>query len=61
MMKNTIDSEKEIRTVIIVKKNRHRGNHKQHSTAWKIALADFMTTLMILFFCDVGDYHYTAR
>ena len=50
MMKNTIDSEKEIRTVIIVKKNRHRGNHKQHSTAWKIALADFMTTLMILFF-----------
>ena len=34
---------------IIVKHNK-KHKHKHHSTAWKIALADFMTTLMILFF-----------
>lgn len=34
---------------IIIKKRKHQ-EHATHSTAWKIALADFMTTLMILFF-----------
>lgn len=35
---------------IIVKYKKKGIEHKAHSTAWKIALADFMTTLMILFF-----------
>lgn len=47
MNRNT--NEPEVINIIIVRKKNHRA-HKQHSTAWKIALADFMTTLMILFF-----------
>jgi chemotaxis protein MotB len=34
---------------IIVKKRKGGGHHGAHSTAWKIALADFMTALFIIF------------
>lgn len=34
----------------IIIKHTKKHKHKHHSTAWKIALADFMTTLMVLFF-----------
>lgn len=39
----------EIQPIIIVRKKRHDAQHA-HSSAWKIALADFMTTMMIVFF-----------
>lgn len=35
---------------IIIINKKIEEEHSHHSTAWKIALADFMTTLMILFF-----------
>lgn len=43
------ESDQKLSPIIIVKKKSHH-QERAHSTAWKIALADFMTTMMILFF-----------
>lgn len=44
-----IKNPNDLPPIIIIKRRKHAEEH-QHSSAWKIALADFMTTLMIVFF-----------
>lgn len=39
----------QVQPIIIINRKKAHAGHA-HSTAWKIALADFMTTMMILFF-----------
>jgi chemotaxis protein MotB len=42
-----VNKNREASIVIIVKKKRHGGGH--HGSAWKVALADFMTAMFALF------------
>ena len=42
-----MNKNREASIVIIVKKKRHGGGH--HGSAWKVALADFMTAMFALF------------
>ena len=41
-------ADKDIAPIIVIKKKK-KGAHDAHSSAWKIALADFMTALMCFF------------
>lgn len=48
-MNDEQENQEELRPLIVIKRKKIIDGHG-HSTAWKIALADFMTTLMIVFF-----------
>jgi len=41
------ENEKKVQPIIVIKKKAAHGAH--HSTAWKVALADFMTAMFALF------------
>lgn len=44
-----MNEEKKAQQLIIIKKKCHKGGHAAHSSAWKIALADFAMAMMAFF------------